>query len=50
MALIADGASKNAIALEKIAKRLIPLLVTLPEDDVARQVIASICRISGVKP
>lgn len=50
MALIADGASKNAIALEKIAKRLIPLLETLPEDDVARQVIASICRISGVKP
>jgi hypothetical protein len=50
MALIADGASKNAIALEKIAKRLVPLLETLPEDDVARQVIASICRISGVKP
>lgn len=50
MALIADGASKNAKALEKIAKRLVPLLETLPEDDVARQVIASICRISGVKP
>lgn len=50
MALIADGASKNATALEKIAKRLVPLLDTLPEDDVARQVIASICRISGVKP
>ncbi|WP_175403239.1 AAA family ATPase [Delftia sp. JD2] len=50
MALISDGASRNATALKKIAKRLIPLLETLPEDDVARQVIASICRISGVKP
>lgn len=50
MALIADGASRNTAAIDKSARRLLPLLQTLPEDDVARQVIASICRISGIKP
>lgn len=50
MALIADGSAKNANALQRIGKRLVPLLTTLPEEDIARQVISSICRISGVKP
>jgi hypothetical protein len=49
MALIAEGAEQNAAELRRITKRLIPLLDTLPEDDIARQVIASICRISGVE-
>lgn len=48
MKLITEGVDKNALALRKVAKRLSPLLNSLPEDDVARQVINSICRVSGV--
>lgn len=49
MALIAEGAERNSAELRRITKQLIPLLDTLPEDDIARQVIASICRTSGVE-
>lgn len=49
MQLIADGVDKNASKLQRAAKRLLPLLDSLPEDDVARQVIKSICRLGGVK-
>lgn len=48
MRLIAQGVEQNVSSLQKIAKRLIPLLHSLPEDDVARHVISSICRVSGV--
>ncbi|WCM23530.1 ATP-binding protein [Paraburkholderia bryophila] len=48
MKLITEGVDQNALALRKVAKRLSPLLNSLPEDDVARQVIISICRVSGV--
>ncbi|WP_164992031.1 AAA family ATPase [Burkholderia stabilis] len=48
MKLITKGVDQNIVALRKVAKRLTTLLNSLPEDDVARQVISSICRISGV--
>lgn len=48
MALIAGGVEQNLAQLKTAAKRLLPLLDSLPDGDVARQVIHSICRVSGV--
>ncbi|MGN6580284.1 MAG: AAA family ATPase [Bordetella sp.] len=48
MKLITEGVDQNILSLRRVAKRLMPLLNSLPEDDVARQVISSICRVSRV--